>query len=116
MALWERQELAIVQGVGYPEADSSHFRSIEIWDTASASDQILAEGWLARLIETYPQPVGYASDGIILGNRDEGPLSGKTVRTIALQDPQQVFQQASRLKTLDQSSPNKALAHILHFD
>ncbi len=113
MALWQRQELAIVQGVGYPKPNRSHFRSIEIWDTASASDQILEEGWLARLFETYPLPVKYASDGVILGNRDGGPLSGKTVRTIALQDPQQFLQQASRLKTLDQSSPNKALAHIL---
>ena len=37
MPLWESRELAILQGVGYPEPNLSHFRSIEIWDTASAS-------------------------------------------------------------------------------
>src|SRR5215470_2144096 len=46
--LWRARELAIVQGVGYPDANLSHFRSIEIWDTASRSDEYLTDGWLAR--------------------------------------------------------------------
>src|SRR3954470_7581409 len=37
MPLWQNRELAVVQGVGYPGANLSHFRSIEIWDTASKS-------------------------------------------------------------------------------
>ena len=45
--LWERRELAILQGVGYPEPNLSHFRSIEIWETASRSDQYARRG-LAR--------------------------------------------------------------------
>ena len=39
MALWQNHELAVVQGVGYPGANLSHFRSIEIWDTASKSSE-----------------------------------------------------------------------------
>ena len=113
MALWQGKELAIVQGVGYPNPNRSHFRSIEIWDTASASDQIVDEGWLARLFEIHPLPATYATDGILLGHRDGGPLSGKTVRTIALQDPQEFLQQASRVRAVEQSSSNRALAHIL---
>src|SRR5687768_6489143 len=35
MDLWQSRELAVVQGIGYPDANLSHFRSIEIWDTAS---------------------------------------------------------------------------------
>ncbi|MEO7403789.1 MAG: twin-arginine translocation signal domain-containing protein, partial [Burkholderiales bacterium] len=35
MANWNARELAIVQGLGYPTPNLSHFRSIEIWDTAS---------------------------------------------------------------------------------
>ena len=38
MAPWKQQELAVVQSVGYPSANLSHFRSIEIWDTASKSN------------------------------------------------------------------------------
>lgn len=113
MSLWEKQQLAIVQGVGYPDPNRSHFRSIEIWDTASASHQVLDEGWLARLFEIYPLPAEFSADGIVLGQRDGGPLSGKTVRTIALQDTQQFLQQASQVKAAEQSSSNRALAHIL---
>ncbi|MCC6140821.1 MAG: DUF1501 domain-containing protein [Nitrospira sp.] len=113
MGVWQGKELAIVQGVGYPDPNRSHFRSIEIWDTASASGQVLDEGWLARLFEAHPLPAEFAADGILLGQRDGGPLSGKTVRTIALNDPQQFLQQAGRVKPVEQSSPNRALAHIL---
>lgn len=113
MPLWEKQQLAIIQGVGYPDPNRSHFRSIEIWDTASASQQVLDEGWLARLFETYPLPEAFATDGILLGQRDGGPLSGKTVRTIALHDPQQFLRQAGHVKAVEQSSTNRALAHIL---
>src|SRR5205809_2946011 len=40
---WTDRELAVLQGVGYPAANLSHFRSIEIWDTASASDEYLPD-------------------------------------------------------------------------
>ena len=39
MPLWQNGELAVVQSVGYPSANLSHFRSIEIWDTASKSSE-----------------------------------------------------------------------------
>ena len=51
LPLWKARELAIVQGVGYPAPNLSHFRSIEIWDTASKSDEYLTEGWLARVFD-----------------------------------------------------------------
>ncbi|HYR65958.1 MAG TPA: hypothetical protein VEP47_07510, partial [Reyranella sp.] len=44
MDSWKAKDLAILQGVGYPYPNRSHFRSIEIWDTASASNQTLSEG------------------------------------------------------------------------
>lgn len=37
MEAWQARDLAIVQGVGYPDPNRSHFRSIEIWDTASSN-------------------------------------------------------------------------------
>ena len=41
MESWKARDLAIVQGVGYPKPNRSHFRSIEIWDTGSSSTQTL---------------------------------------------------------------------------
>ncbi len=48
--LWRDNQMAILQGVGYPEPNLSHFRSIEIWDTASDSQQFLQTGWLTRTV------------------------------------------------------------------
>ena len=44
LPLWKSRELAVLQGVGYPEPNLSHFRSIEIWDTASKSAEYLQDG------------------------------------------------------------------------
>lgn len=46
--LLERKELAIVQGVGYPNPDRSHFESMDIWQSAEVSKQHSGSGWLAR--------------------------------------------------------------------
>ena len=46
-AAWDEGDMAVVQGLGYENPNRSHFRSIEIWETASDSDQFLQQGWLA---------------------------------------------------------------------
>jgi uncharacterized protein (DUF1501 family) len=49
-ALYDKGMVAIVQGVGYPEPDHSHFRSTEIWQTA-APDRYEHTGWLGRYFD-----------------------------------------------------------------
>ena len=44
--------LSIVNSVGYPNPDRSHFRSMDIWHTASDSDQYLSAGWLGRYLDS----------------------------------------------------------------
>lgn len=44
-------KLAIVQNVGYPNPNRSHFRSMEIWETGSKSDEYLTSGWLGRYFD-----------------------------------------------------------------
>jgi len=44
-------KLGIVQNVGYPNPNRSHFRSTEIWETASESNQTLPTGWLGRFFD-----------------------------------------------------------------
>jgi uncharacterized protein (DUF1501 family) len=49
--LYGEGKLAIVQNVGYPNPNRSHFRSTEIWETASASDEFAASGWVGRFLD-----------------------------------------------------------------
>jgi uncharacterized protein (DUF1501 family) len=112
LPLWQAGELAIVQGLGYPAPNLSHFRSIEIWDTASGSDQYLGDGWLARAFAADPVPAAYAADGVAVGSADLGPFAGTGARAIALNDPESFLRQ-SRLANPVGARRNAALAHIL---
>src|SRR5262245_54107363 len=114
MPLWRKGELAVVQGVGYPEANLSHFRSIEIWDTASKSSEYLAEGWLARAFAAAPTPKSFAADGVIVGGAEMGPFTGGA-RTIALTDTTQFLRQA-RLAAPAGAGRNSALTHIMRVE
>jgi len=50
-ALWKDKQLAVVRGVGYPKPDHSHFRSMDIWQTASP-DTPSSTGWVGRWLDT----------------------------------------------------------------
>jgi uncharacterized protein (DUF1501 family) len=113
LPVWKASELAIVQGVGYPDPNLSHFRSIEIWDTASRSDEYLDEGWLTRAFVRFPSPAGFAADGVVVGAADLGPLAGAGARTIALTSPEQFLRSARLARSEGGATRNAALAHIL---
>jgi uncharacterized protein (DUF1501 family) len=49
--LWDEGKVAIINGIGYPRPDRSHFRSMDIWHTAEP-ETIGREGWLGRAIRT----------------------------------------------------------------
>ncbi|MEV6349550.1 DUF1501 domain-containing protein [Actinoplanes sp. NPDC051851] len=53
--LWQNKQLAIVRGVGYPKPDRSHFRSMDIWQTASPEHPI-GTGWIGRWLDGTKSP------------------------------------------------------------
>ncbi len=50
-ALYKEGQLAVVQGVGYPTPNRSHFKSMDIWQSADPSDRVKTSGWLGRMAE-----------------------------------------------------------------
>lgn len=50
--LYDNGQLSIIQGVGYPNPNRSHFRSTEIWQTASDSNQVAKYGWVGRYFDS----------------------------------------------------------------
>ena len=48
-SLWDEGKVAVINGIGYPNPNRSHFRSMDIWHTA-LPDDIGQEGWLGRVI------------------------------------------------------------------
>ena len=55
-ALYDKGQVAIVQGAGYPNPDHSHFRSTEIWQTA-VPEKYATTGWLGRYLDAADLPV-----------------------------------------------------------
>ena len=85
--LWDRGQLAIIRGVGYPTPDYSHFSSMAFWQTASPHT-FLNSGWIGRWLDTQPadpfKAIGLGSvlPPLLAGVKNSGsvlPLGGLVV-------------------------------------
>lgn len=114
MESWKARDFAIVQGVGYPYPNRSHFRSIEIWDTASASNQALSEGWVAQAFKGSTLGKGAGVDSIVI-DTNALPVTGPELRTIVMQDAENFLRAAQGMKDTAglPDGGNPALRHLL---
>lgn len=116
LGAWKGGDLAIALGTGYPQPNRSHFRSIDIWNTASGSDAFLDRGWVSRFFDDGTKEGNVSgnsvADGLVLGGDDSGPLAGG-MRTLILKNPRQFIRQADRVSVYDSDMGNAALDHIL---
>lgn len=88
--------LAVVQGVGYEGANRSHFRSTDIWLSASGAQTVLETGWLGRYLEyahpTYPLELPPDPFAVQIGGSLSMMLqSDKGAMGITLADPDTFF-------------------------
>ncbi len=84
--LFDDGGVSIIQGVGYPNPNRSHFRSTEIWATASDANRSESEGWLGRYFDNHcdgsdPAPA------ISLTNDMPQSFAAKQPRVISFSDP-----------------------------
>ncbi len=64
--LWNQRQLAVVRGAGYPKPDHSHFRSMDIWQTASPAEPV-STGWIGRWLDaTGDDPLRAVNIGAVL--------------------------------------------------
>lgn len=66
--LYDAGQLSIIQGVGYPNPNRSHFRSTEIWQTASDSNRVEKNGWIGRYFDN-ACPGADPAVGVVIGNQ-----------------------------------------------
>lgn len=119
--MYDNGRVAIIQSVGYPNPDFSHFRSTDIWLTASESNQFLEEGWMGRYLDTqYPGfPAGYPNatypdpPAIQIGAMVSPALQGQDGSFgMSISDPNSFYQFVSG--TVD-PAPNTPAGHELTF-
>src|ERR1700722_78520 len=84
--LYDSGNLAVVQGVGYPNPNRSHFRSTEIWQTASDSEKIEKYGWVGRYFDN----ACFGADptvGVVIGRQLPESFYAKKPKGICFDNP-----------------------------
>ena len=91
LSIYENSEMAILNNVGYPNPDRSHFRSMDIWHTASDSNEYLKTGWLGRMLDNCcPKDAGQHF-GLEANEILSLALKGKRMKGIAVEDINRLY-------------------------
>lgn len=88
--IYDGGEMSIVNSVGYPNPDRSHFRSMDIWHTASESNEILQTGWLGRYLDTACK---FSYEAIEVDNYLSLALKGKKLNGLAVKNINQLYKE-----------------------
>lgn len=106
--LYDNGLVSVINNVGYPNPDRSHFRSMDIWQTGSNADQYLSTGWVGRYLDAQctsksclPHQALEIDDTLSLA------LKGQKVNGLSLQNPEKLYNQTqtSFVKNIAKNSP-----------
>ncbi|HMP90297.1 MAG TPA: DUF1501 domain-containing protein [Kiritimatiellia bacterium] len=84
--IFDDGQLAIIQGVGYPNPNRSHFRSMEIWQTATDSNRTAAHGWIGRYFDNACSGCP-STTGICIGNETPAAFLSQSPIGITFRNP-----------------------------
>lgn len=113
--LYDKGYLSVINNVGYPNPIRSHFRSADIWHTASDSNQYLNTGWLGRYIDIYGKK---PYSGIELDDSLSLIMKGNVLNGIATKNPTILFNNTKTpyfKKVLDSQSDVHLSEHNLGY-
>ncbi|RYY67556.1 MAG: DUF1501 domain-containing protein [Chitinophagaceae bacterium] len=83
--------LGILNSVGYPDPDRSHFRSMDIWQSASASNEYRNTGWLGRYLDAQCHDCAAATQALEIDDTLSLALKGAQMNGMAMRDPKLLF-------------------------
>ncbi|MCW3075244.1 MAG: twin-arginine translocation pathway signal [Flaviaesturariibacter sp.] len=83
--------LGILNNVGYPNPDRSHFRSMDIWHSASESNEYVNTGWLGRYLDAQCNGCGLPTQALEIDDTLSLALKGEGINGMALKDPKRLY-------------------------
>ena len=89
--LYDDGSLGIINGVGYPNPDRSHFRSMDIWQTGSAANEYINTGWLGRYLDAQCSGCDKPTQALEVDDTLSLALKGVNIKGIALKDPKRLY-------------------------
>lgn len=118
-------KLAIVQNVGYPNPNRSHFRSSEIWETGSSSEEVLETGWVGRYLDnacagapsTSHDPLAvHITNGVpqAYGSEDPHPTFGLLPGRFTLHENEQTRELLEKVASTTSDDPHGSTSFLRH--
>ncbi|MBS0026367.1 DUF1501 domain-containing protein [Chitinophaga sp. 22321] len=90
-ALYDDGSLGILNNVGYPNPDRSHFRSMDIWHSASQADQYWSDGWIGRYLDAQCKGCDRPTQALEIDDTLSLALKGNNDKGLAVTDPARLF-------------------------
>ncbi len=89
--LYDDGSLGIFNSVGYPNPDKSHFRSMDIWHTASDSKDYWNTGWVGRYLDAQCKGCDKPTQALEIDDVLSLALKGDQIKGLALEDPRRLY-------------------------
>jgi uncharacterized protein (DUF1501 family) len=89
--LYDDGSLSILNSVGYPNPDRSHFRSMDIWHSASASNEFVNTGWVGRYLDAQCKGCDKPTQAMELDDVLSLALKGQENKGLAFKDPAKLY-------------------------
>ena len=89
--LHDEGNLGILNNVGYPNPDRSHFRSMDIWHSASNSNEYLQTGWIGRYLDAQCAGCAQPTQALEIDDVLSMAMKGERSKAIAAKDPKRLF-------------------------
>jgi uncharacterized protein (DUF1501 family) len=89
--LYDDGSLSIMNSVGYPNPDRSHFRSMDIWHSASASNEYVNTGWIGRYLDAQCKGCDKPTQALELDDMLSLALKGTENKGLAFKDPRRLY-------------------------
>jgi len=106
--LYDKGFLSIINNVGYPNPNLSHFRATDIWQTASGSNEYLQNGWIGRYLD---HTKGNPYSAIEVDESLSLMMKGKIQNGLAITDPK-LFYNSMRAPFFNNVVANYKDAHL----
>ena len=90
--IYDQGWMGIINSVGYPNPDRSHFRSMDIWQTGSASNEFLTTGFIGRYLDSNCASCKNPYTAIEVDDTLSLAMKGAKMKGVAVQDPNKLYQ------------------------
>ena len=108
--LYDQGHLAVLNAVGYPNPDRSHFRAMDIWQTGSGAEQVLSTGWLGRYLDSNCPDCQRPYNALEIDDTLSLALKGSLRKGLALRNPNK-FHQINQSRLLAKVSQETTAGH-----